>query len=174
MIYSFSSNFDPLTEVFAVILAFCEPSNPLRIWNEAKENCLTDYRRRNVNAFLETEALKDDLFAENCVLNGIHDSLSEIKSNLGLEKVGLPKISIDISTIDFNEPMDTAKNTQYEDLNSITETFYKGQSYVVNCIMSKVLPGVTVDNPYAQAIRPFRHKCDRSRSFFLDAPVGTG
>ncbi len=80
----FSSNFDPLTEVFAVILAFCEPSYPLGIWNETKEKFSTYYRIRNMNAFLETEALRDDVFAENCVLNEIHDSLREINSNLDL------------------------------------------------------------------------------------------
>ncbi len=40
--------------------------------------------------------------------------------------------------------------------------------------MNEVLPGVTVDDPYSQVIRPFRHKCDRSRSFFFDAPRVTG
>ena len=55
----FFFKFDPLTEIFAVILAFCEPLNPLRTWKEAKETFLTDYRRRNVNAFLENEALRD-------------------------------------------------------------------------------------------------------------------
>ena len=79
----------------------------------------------------------------------------------------MPKISIDFSTIDFNEPLDTTKNTQYEDLNSNTENFNEDQSYVVNCIMDEVLPGVIVDDPYAQVIRPFRHKCDRFRSFSL-------
>ena len=37
----FSSNFDRLTELFSIIMAFCEPSNPLRIWERTKNLMIT-------------------------------------------------------------------------------------------------------------------------------------
>ena len=85
----FPSNFASLKDEFAVIFAFCKPSNPLRIWNETREKCLTDFRRRNVNSFLETEALRDDAFSEKIFLNDIKDSPHETRSELDLQKVVL-------------------------------------------------------------------------------------
>ncbi len=126
-----------------------------------------------MNSFQETEALRDDAFAESFVLTKIQDSLQDISRNLGLENVGLPKLSIDFSSINFTESFDTKEDTKCENLNSITEKLNQDQSYVVNCIMNEIPPGVTVDDPYAPVTRPFRHKFDRSRSFFLDALRGT-
>ena len=71
---NFLSNFDPLTEVFAVILAFCEPSNPFRIWNESKEKVLADFPIRNTKSFGNGNDFQGDSVAESYVLNEIQNS----------------------------------------------------------------------------------------------------
>ncbi len=77
--------------------------------------------RNKVNAFLETGTLRNEAFTAKLVPNEIQDSLRKASRNLDLVKVGLPKISIDSSYVDFYEPFDTKKNTQWEDSNSITK-----------------------------------------------------
>ena len=81
---SFSSNFDRPTELFSIIMAFCEPSNPLRILERNKELLISDCRQRHLGTVL------DDELANDYVLTEIQDSLTEISSTLTMESLNLP------------------------------------------------------------------------------------
>ena len=58
-----------------MILAFCEPSNPFRIWNESMEKFLPDFRRRNMSSLANGNDLQSDSVAETYALNEIQNSL---------------------------------------------------------------------------------------------------
>ncbi len=79
-----------------------------------------------MNSFLETGVLRDNAFAEKFVLTQSKISTRDKQQRLG--KCCLPNISIYFSIVDFDEPFDTKKNTQYEDLNSIRYKFNEDQS----------------------------------------------
>ena len=96
---AFSSNFDALTEVFSVILAFCEPANPHNIWKETKTKLLADSRRRNATLCHEVPDFGNDEFAEVHLLNEIQMYLHQISPFLDLETVGLPKLPPNFSPI---------------------------------------------------------------------------
>ncbi len=42
-----TSEFVPLSQVFATILAYCEPSDPLSLWDEHKSLFVSDIRLRH-------------------------------------------------------------------------------------------------------------------------------
>ena len=65
---AFSSDFDRLTEVFPIIMAFCEPASPRRIWERTKHFIIADFRRRRPGAF------PNDARAEEYVLSEIQSS----------------------------------------------------------------------------------------------------
>ncbi len=44
---SFASEFVPRSQVFATILAYCEPSDPLSLWDEHKSLFVSDIRLRH-------------------------------------------------------------------------------------------------------------------------------
>lgn len=43
---AFASSIRPLTELFAMILAYCEPADPKDIFDELKENFISDLQNR--------------------------------------------------------------------------------------------------------------------------------
>ena len=55
-----------------------------------------------------------------------------------------------------------------------TKKFNKGQKEVFNTIVGEILLGVTAGNLHAAVQRPSNHQSTRSRTYFLDAPGGTG
>ena len=89
---AFSSNFDPLTELFSTIVAFCESSNLLQIWERTKELMISDFRGRHLGKVL------DDERANDYVLTEIQDSLTEISPSLTLESLNLPVPSVFVSS----------------------------------------------------------------------------
>ena len=165
---AFSSNFDHLTEVFTIIMAFCEPANPLRIWEKTKHQMIADFRRRHIGEYLTDE------LAEAYVLNEIQNSLREISPSLSFKSLNLPvppEHSYHIDT-ESTEPVPTTENI--ESVMSSTKNFNNEQRRVFNTIIGEILPGVTTENLSAHVKRPFNHQCACSRAYFLDAPGGTG
>ena len=71
----FSSSFDVLRKVFAVILAFCELSNPFRTRNYSKEKFSEDLLRRSTRSLGNGEDLGIDFIAETHVLREIQNPL---------------------------------------------------------------------------------------------------
>ena len=85
---AFFSDFDRLTEVFSIIMAFCEPASPRRIWERSKHFVITDFRRRHPGAF------PSDNVVDEYVLNEIQTSLSEISPALAPEPFNLPRAPV--------------------------------------------------------------------------------
>ena len=88
-----------------MILAFCEPSDPLRICNESKEKLLIDFRRRNTSSFGNGNDFQSDSVAESYVPNEIQSSLREMTGNMDLKQLGLPRIPSDFSYVAFDESL---------------------------------------------------------------------
>ena len=69
-------NFDSSTDVFAIMIAFCETANPVRIRKEAKDPTGMDFRPRNAGMVFEDDRIK------NYVLTEIRSSLAGISPGL--------------------------------------------------------------------------------------------
>ncbi len=78
---SFASEFVPLSQVFATILAYCEPSDPLSLWDEQKSLFVSDIRLRNRR---RATVLRNEDIALSYVLLEGQESL-ELMGNFSLE-----------------------------------------------------------------------------------------
>ena len=146
-----SSNFDRLTEMLSIIMAFCETSNSLRIWERAKELMISDFRRRHLGKVL------DDELANDYVLTEIQDSLTDISPSLTLQSLNLPVPSIFVRH-DQLENAQTAKNIQViERIVSNTKLLNNKPKYVFSIIVGEILPGVTSGNLIGSVQSPFNH-----------------
>ena len=99
---AFHQNLIPYRSIL-VILAFCEPSNPFRIWNESKEKFFSDFRRRNSRSLINGNDLQSDSVAETYVLNEIQNLLREMTSNLDLKQLSLLKVPSYFAFVAFDE-----------------------------------------------------------------------
>ena len=133
--------------MFTAILAFREPSNPFRIWNEPKEKFLVDFRRRKTSSFGIGNDFQSDSVAESYVLNKIQNSLRKMTGNLDFEKFGPSKIPSDFSFIAFDESLKPKGYDEWQSLDSTINRFNKGQAQFFNSILSEILPRVTVADP---------------------------
>ena len=146
-----SSNFDRLTEMLSIIMAFCETSNSLRIWERAKELMISDFRRRHLGKVL------DDELANDYVLTEIQDSLTDISPSLTLQSLNLPLPSIFVRH-DKLQNAQTAKNIQViERIVSNTKLLNNEPKYVFRIIVGEILPGVTSENLLGSVQSPFNH-----------------
>ena len=165
---AFSSNFDRLRELFSIIMAFCEPSNPLQIWQRTKELMMPDFRRRHLGTVL------DDELANDYILTEIQDLLTQISPSLTLESINLPVPSVFVRH-DQLENTQTAKNIQViERIVSNAKLLNNEQKKVFNIILGETLPGVTSENLRRSVQSPFNLRSACSGAYFLDAPGGTG
>ncbi len=78
---SFASEFVPLSQVFATILAYCEPSDPLSLGDEHKSVFVSDIRLRHRG---RATVLRNEDTAHSYVLLEVQESL-ELMGNFTLE-----------------------------------------------------------------------------------------
>ncbi len=83
---SFPSVFVPLSLVFATILAYCEPSDPLSLWDEHKSLFGSDIRLRHRG---RATALRNEDTALSNVLLEVQESL-KLMGSFTLETFQLP------------------------------------------------------------------------------------
>ncbi len=83
---SFASEFVTLSHVFATILAYCEPSDPLSVWDEHKSLFVSDIRLRHRG---RDTVLRNDDTALSYVLLEVQESL-KLMGNFTLETFQLP------------------------------------------------------------------------------------
>ena len=76
---AFSSNFDSLIDIFAIIMAFCEPTNLVPIWKETKDLMGIDFCQRHARMVFEADRIED------YVLTEIQSSLVGTSPGLTLE-----------------------------------------------------------------------------------------
>ncbi|CDF32173.1 unnamed protein product [Chondrus crispus] len=72
---SFRSSFVPLSHLFATILAHCQPSDPLSLWNDHLDMFLTDIRNRARRQPIRRQQLRDDHHATSYVLREVQEAL---------------------------------------------------------------------------------------------------
>ncbi|CDF37706.1 ATP dependant DNA helicase PIF1 [Chondrus crispus] len=87
---SFRSSFVPLSHLFATILAHCQPSDPLSLWNDYLHMFLTDIRNRARGQPIRRQQLRDDRHDTSYVLGEVQEALQTVRSNWTLAHFGLP------------------------------------------------------------------------------------
>ncbi|CDF41007.1 ATP dpendant DNA helicase [Chondrus crispus] len=87
---SFRSSFVPLSHLFATILAHCQPSDPLSLWNDHLDMFLTDIRNRARRQPIRRQQLRDDHHATSYVLREVQEALQTVRSDWTLANFGLP------------------------------------------------------------------------------------
>ena len=133
-----------------------------------KNLIMADFRKRHSGVFL------NDGLAADYVLNDIQNFLTEVSSTLCLKSLNLPRRAercYHIETDDQEHPADM-KNIDSTALN--TNKFNKDQNVVFNTIVVEILPGLIADNLHAPVQRLVNYQSACSRTYFLDAPDGTG
>ncbi|CDF33589.1 Putativ ATP dependant DNA helicase [Chondrus crispus] len=79
---SFRSSFVPLSHLFATILAHCQPSDPLSLWNDHLDMFLTDIRNRARRQPIRRQQLRDDHHATSYQWEGrLQTSLPLLNTN---------------------------------------------------------------------------------------------
>ncbi|CDF33944.1 ATP dependant DNA helicase PIF1 [Chondrus crispus] len=76
---SFRSSFVPLSHLFATILAHCQPSDPLLLWNDHLHMFLTDIRNRARRQPIRRQKLRDDNHATSYVLGEVQEALQTVR-----------------------------------------------------------------------------------------------
>ncbi|CDF36420.1 ATP dependant DNA helicase [Chondrus crispus] len=80
---SFRSSFVPLSHLFATILAHCQPSDPLSLWNNHLDMFLTDIRNRARRQPIRRQQLRDDHHATSYVLREVQEALQTHERSSG-------------------------------------------------------------------------------------------
>ncbi|CDF39624.1 Helicase-like protein [Chondrus crispus] len=80
---SFRSSFVPLSHLFATILAHCQPSDPLSLWNDHLDMFLTDIRNRARRQPIRRQQLRDDHHATSYVLREVQEALQTHERSSG-------------------------------------------------------------------------------------------
>ncbi len=90
---SYSSCFEPLTTVFAIILAFSDPSNPRQLWSANRSKFIDDIRKRHKHVPEALSILQTVEVAAMYALKEVQDTLHEINMRFHLDHYGLKKRS---------------------------------------------------------------------------------
>ncbi|CDF33021.1 unnamed protein product [Chondrus crispus] len=80
---SFWSSFVPLSHLFATILAHCQPSDPLSLWNDHLDMFLTDTRNRARRQPIRRQQLRNDHHATSYVLREVQEALQTHERSSG-------------------------------------------------------------------------------------------
>ena len=172
---AFASTFEPLTTVFATIIALCEPSNPVSLWENNTPNILTDLRRRYAKFPEAVKILEADNDALKYAMKEVEDVLKDINSRLSLEEFGFTRQEENMPALPKIRVESTKSEEEHrEEVEIAVKNFNLNQKKVFNAVVGEILPGVTADDPFAPVGEGKRIKPWKSCSFFLDAPGGTG
>lgn len=143
-----------LRELFVVILLFCQPSEPLKLWNIFKEDFCEDIRHRIRQQHQNfTLPFNDDIYNEGLIR--IENKLLELNDK-SLSDFGLP-----VPIRSQNDAMDTMLVRQYN-ISELTD--------YVNQNLPKLVPDQL--KAFDTIIDSVTNK--KGKIFFLDAPGGTG
>ena len=169
---AFRSRFEPLTKLFATILAHCELSDPKSLFEDFEDQFVTDIRRRYVKNNDARKILQDDSMAKEYVLKEIEEEMS--KFGRLMEKYGLACPS------DSLPDLPNKKGFQKENLEELSKEVFseikslnEGQKKSFLSVLSTILPGVTTEEPF-KPVDVSKIGSVKKKVFFLDAPGGTG
>ncbi len=163
-----------LTNVFATIIALCEPSSTVVLWERNVAHMLTNLRRR-YNAVPEASKLpQSDEEVQKYEIQELQDALKDINYCLNMEDFGLTKSDDDIRMLpQLNADPENTKEQQREAVELAIQSSDNGQKAVINVGVREIHPGVTEDHPFAPVSEREGSIRQNSRSSFLDAPVRT-
>ena len=141
---TFESTFEPLTTSFATIIALCEPSSPIGLWEKNLTNILIDMRRRYISTPEAVCYLEADDEVKEYAMEEVQSYLKAINERLSVEDFGLKRKA-------GNEPLLPKTNEDHQ--KSVPETqneielaiknFNDGQKAVFKSSVGEILPGVT-------------------------------
>ena len=136
-----------LRQLFSIILTFCEPDNPLHLWNTYKAFMMEDFIHRSVPL----------LIAEQATLHQIEKIINQ--SGKMLADYNLPVID---EFIGFNlENFDENVQQSIDKANQVRLLLNVNQLNLRNAILAALNEQPSVENQY-------------SRLFFMDGPAGSG
>ncbi len=172
---AFANSFEPLKTVFAKIIALCEPLSPVSLWENNIANIVTDLRRRYASVSEAVKLLERDHDAQKYAMHGVENARKEVNVRLTVEYFGFIKQMEGIEPLPqpSADPVKTVEQ-QRKEIELAIKSFNDGQKAVFNAIVGAILLGVTADNPFASVHEPKSMNLRESRSFFFDAPGGTG
>ncbi|CAB3235853.1 unnamed protein product [Arctia plantaginis] len=147
-----------LRELFTIILIFCQPSDPLELWNKFRNDLCEDIlnRMRNENQDM-TLAYSDDIYNDGLII--IEDKIHEI-CDKSLTDFGLPASKRNNSHNNL-DPLEVALRKPY-DVNELNEYITENEPKLVNT-------QVTAYNRVMHSVL-----FNEGKIFFLDASGGTG
>ncbi len=165
-----ASEFLPLSQVFATILAYREPSDPLLLW-DGHSLFVSDIRLRHRG---RPTVLRNEDSALSYVLLEVQESL-KLMGNFTLETFQLPTPQDDLHAliVEGEVPkLDTERLRRAVD--EAIQKLNAGQRAVFDAVVGCILPGVSSSNLEASFSNHMALQNAESRVFFLDAPGGTG
>ncbi len=167
---SYASRFHPITELFALILVHCQPSNPLQVWSDYASLFISDILHRYRGASSALIRLLLDSDAENHALLEVKKAL-ELIGNASLSDFGLP-LPTDLPPLPQEiQAVDEHVKQRQEEVSRAFPHLSADQKFMFYEVVGTVLPGVTADDLNAAVVRA---QSTISKALFLDAPAGTG
>ena len=112
---AFASTFEPLTTEFATIIALCEPSSPVVLWEKNLPNFLKDFRRRYAAITEATKPLQTDQEAAQNAMGDVQEALKDISVRLKVEDFGLAKPIENLPTLPYPCPSPMNKSQEREE-----------------------------------------------------------
>ncbi|CDF33193.1 ATP dependant DNA helicase [Chondrus crispus] len=141
---SFRSSFVPLSHLFATILAHCQPSDPLSLWNNHLDMFLTDIRNRARRQPIRRQQLRDDHHATSYVLGEVQEALQTVRSDWTLANFGLPLPDDSLPALEQQNEIETpeARAQQWEGrLQTSLPLLNTNQRHAFDEIVGSLLPG---------------------------------
>nr|XP_047142924.1 uncharacterized protein LOC124817156 [Hydra vulgaris] len=136
-----------IRQLFLIILTFCEPDDPLRLWNSYKAFMMEDFIHRQVPFIL----------AEQATLLQIEKIINQ--SGKTLSDYNLPVVD---EFIDFNlENLNDNVQQSIDEANRMRPLLNVNQLNVSNAVLAALNEQPCVENQH-------------SRLFFMDGPAGSG
>ncbi len=168
---SFASEFVPLSQVFATILAYCEPSDPLSLWDEHKCLFVSDIRLGHRG---RATVLRNEDTALSYVLLEVQESL-KLMGNFTLETFQLPTSQDDLPVliVEGEVPeLDTERLRRAVD--EAIPKLSADQRAVFDAVLGCILPVVSSSNLKGPVSNHGAPQNAESQVFFLDARGGPG
>ena len=164
--YAFKSSFEPLTAVFATILAFSQPSNPVQLWNSNKLKLMSDILKRYSAVKEARIMLTRDADAIQYALQDIQAYLIVVRPTLGASEFGLPEPSEDLPVLPDAQSMEESKEDRLRQTVILSvQCFNQEQKNVFNSVLQEILPGVSSENPF-QPVSEYERSLNCGKGLF--------
>ncbi|CDF40383.1 ATP dependant DNA helcase [Chondrus crispus] len=131
---SFRSSFVPLSHLFATIMAHCQPSDPLSLWNDHLDMFLTDIRNRARRQPIRRPQLRDDHHATSYVLREVQEALQTVRSNWTLANFGLPLPDDSLPALEKKNEIETPEARAQHRLFFLDASGGTGKTFVFSAI----------------------------------------